>query len=136
MNTYQKSYAAFMESVCTQFNCRKALPALKEGFKAFCEATVRLREHGIQPEFLNKVGTHIFEDLTSAGIVADDDQVAEIISRYAPNPIGNNSYQAANAILLADMRSTNPVIDYTQNGEEPYRSLRSDLELSEQTGQY
>lgn len=136
MNTYQKSYATFMESVCNQFNCREALPALKEGFKAFCEATVRLREHGVQPEFLNKVGTRIFEALTSAGIVADDDQVAEIISRYAPNPIGDNSYKAANIILLADMRSTDPVIDYMQNGEKPYRSLRADLELSEQTGEY
>lgn len=37
MNTYQKSYTAFMESVCDKFNCPDALPALKEGFKAFCE---------------------------------------------------------------------------------------------------
>lgn len=136
MNAYQKTYAAFMESVCNKFNCREVLPALNEGFKAFCEATVRLREPGIPPEFLIRVGTHIFEALTSAGIEADDDQVAEIISRYAPNPIGNNSYQAADAILLADMRSTDPVIDYMQNGEGPYRALRSDLELSEQTGEY
>ena len=136
MNAYQKSYAAFMESVCNQFNCREAFPALNEGFKAFCEATITLREPGIQPEFLIKVATHIFESLTSAGIEADDDQVCEIISRYASNPIGNNSYKAATDILLADMRSTDPVIDYTQNGEGPYRALRSDLELSEQTGQY
>lgn len=39
MNTYQKSYTAFMESVCKQFNCTDALPALKEGFEALCEAT-------------------------------------------------------------------------------------------------
>ena len=39
MNTYQKSYTAFMESVCNKFNCPDALPALKEGFKAFCETT-------------------------------------------------------------------------------------------------
>lgn len=39
MNAYQKSYTAFMESVCKQFNCPDALPALTEGFKAFCEAT-------------------------------------------------------------------------------------------------
>lgn len=39
MNTYQKSYTAFMESVCNKFNCREAFPTLKEGFKAFCEAS-------------------------------------------------------------------------------------------------
>lgn len=38
MNTNQKSYSNFMESVCNQFNCLEALPALKEGFKVFCEA--------------------------------------------------------------------------------------------------
>ena len=27
-----------MESVCNKFNCPEALPALKEGFRAFCEA--------------------------------------------------------------------------------------------------
>lgn len=39
MNIYQKEYTAFMESVCKQFNCCEALPALKEGFKALCEST-------------------------------------------------------------------------------------------------
>ena len=39
MNNYQKSYTAFMESVCNKFNCKEALPALNEGFKAFCEAS-------------------------------------------------------------------------------------------------
>lgn len=38
MNKIQQKYNAFMESVCTQFNCKQALPALKQGFKAFCEA--------------------------------------------------------------------------------------------------
>lgn len=38
MKTNQNSYTVFMESVCSQFNCPEALPALKEGFKAFCEA--------------------------------------------------------------------------------------------------
>jgi hypothetical protein len=38
MNKIQQKYSAFMESVCTQFNCKQALPALKQGFKAFCEA--------------------------------------------------------------------------------------------------
>lgn len=39
MNTNQKKYTAFMESVCDKFNCTEMLPALTEGFKAFCEAT-------------------------------------------------------------------------------------------------
>ena len=38
MNKIQQKYNAFMESVCAQFNCKQALPALKQGFKAFCEA--------------------------------------------------------------------------------------------------
>lgn len=38
MNNKHQSYVAFMESVCNKFNCPEAIPALKEGFKAFCEA--------------------------------------------------------------------------------------------------
>ena len=38
MNTRQKKYTAFMESVCKEFNCPEMLPVLKDGFKAFCEA--------------------------------------------------------------------------------------------------
>lgn len=34
----KKIYTAFMESVCNEFNCMQALPALKEGFRALCEA--------------------------------------------------------------------------------------------------
>lgn len=34
----KKIYTAFMESVCTQFNCMNVLPALNEGFSALCEA--------------------------------------------------------------------------------------------------
>lgn len=34
----KKIYTAFMESVCTQFNCMNAFPALNEGFSALCEA--------------------------------------------------------------------------------------------------
>ena len=40
MNTNQKKYTAFMESVCKEFNCPEALPALNAGFKAFCESTM------------------------------------------------------------------------------------------------
>ena len=39
MNTNQKKYTAFMESVCKEFNCPEMLPALNAGFKAFCEAS-------------------------------------------------------------------------------------------------
>ena len=38
MNTKQKKYTAFMESVCKEFNCPEMFPALNAGFKAFCEA--------------------------------------------------------------------------------------------------
>ena len=41
MATNQESYRAFMESVCNKFNCKEALPALTEGFNAFCEAMER-----------------------------------------------------------------------------------------------
>lgn len=51
MNTYQKSYTAFMESVCKQFNCTDALPALKEGFEALCEAT--------NPDWASKVHEYL-----------------------------------------------------------------------------
>ena len=40
MNTNQKKYTAFMESVCKEFNCPEMLPALNAGFKAFCESTM------------------------------------------------------------------------------------------------
>lgn len=46
MANFQKSYTDFMESACKEFNCQKALPALKEGFKAFCEA---ISQNSIQP---------------------------------------------------------------------------------------
>ena len=38
MNKQQKTYTAFIESVCNKFNCPAMAPALKEGFQAFCEA--------------------------------------------------------------------------------------------------
>lgn len=39
MNYNQKKiYTAFMESVCKKFKCMSALPSLKEGFRALCEA--------------------------------------------------------------------------------------------------
>ena len=38
MNKQQKTYTAFIESVCKKFNRTEMAPALKEGFQAFCEA--------------------------------------------------------------------------------------------------
>ena len=38
MNTNQRKYTAFMEGVCKEFNHPEMIPALKEGFRAFCEA--------------------------------------------------------------------------------------------------
>lgn len=46
MTDFQKSYTIFMENVCSEFNCLKALPALKEGFKTLCEA---ISQNSIQP---------------------------------------------------------------------------------------
>jgi hypothetical protein len=39
MKEYQKTMNAFLEGVCQQFNCMNALPALKKGFNALCEAS-------------------------------------------------------------------------------------------------
>lgn len=46
MSILASAYSAFIESVCNQFDCRGAIPALKEGFTAFCEAS------GMDPEYM------------------------------------------------------------------------------------
>lgn len=38
MNSLQKSYHSFIESVCKQFDCTDAIRSLQEGFAALCEA--------------------------------------------------------------------------------------------------
>ena len=38
MNSLQKSYHAFIESVCNEFGCTDAIHPLQEGFSALCEA--------------------------------------------------------------------------------------------------
>lgn len=38
MSMLASTYSAFIESVCTKFDCRDALSALQEGFRAYCEA--------------------------------------------------------------------------------------------------
>ena len=46
MTSFQKSYTVFMENVCNEFKCLKALPVLTKGFKTFCEA---ISQDSIQP---------------------------------------------------------------------------------------
>lgn len=50
MNKNQQKYAAFMESVCKEFNCPEMLPALNAGFKAFCEASECQPAQGSEPD--------------------------------------------------------------------------------------
>ena len=55
MNKQQKTYTAFIESVCNKFNCPEMAPALKEGFKSFCEADATANEHGQAAEHLGDI---------------------------------------------------------------------------------
>lgn len=41
MNSMQKSYRSFIESVCAEFDCTDAIRPLHEGFAALCEASGR-----------------------------------------------------------------------------------------------
>jgi hypothetical protein len=59
MSMLTSTYSAFIESVCNQFNCREALPALKEGFKAFCEARRKPPEYMVLYRGFN--GKHAHE---------------------------------------------------------------------------
>lgn len=38
MNSFQKQYQTFIESVCTKFGCPEAIRPLQEGFSAMCES--------------------------------------------------------------------------------------------------
>ena len=50
MNTLQKSYNAFIESVCNEFGCTDAIHPLQEGFSALCESVGdRIGELAIEP---------------------------------------------------------------------------------------
>lgn len=42
MNSLQKSYNAFIESVCAELGCREMAHPLQEGFFALCEADDRM----------------------------------------------------------------------------------------------
>lgn len=55
MNKQQKTYTAFIESVCKTFNHPEMAPALKEGFQAFCEADDNVIEHGQEAEHLGDI---------------------------------------------------------------------------------
>ena len=46
MSMLARTYSAFVESVCTEFGCRDALPVLQEGFRAYCESS------GMDPEYM------------------------------------------------------------------------------------
>ena len=46
MNSLQKSYHVFIESVCGELGCRELARPLQEGFTAFCEAS------GMGPEYM------------------------------------------------------------------------------------
>jgi hypothetical protein len=42
----KKTYEAFMEAVCKKFGCVDAIPALKKGFTAYCEAVSQYEDPG------------------------------------------------------------------------------------------
>ena len=42
MNSLQKSYHAFIESVCTEIGCMELARPLQEGFSAWCEASGKI----------------------------------------------------------------------------------------------
>ena len=55
MNSIQKSYSSFVESVCKQFDCTDAIRPLQEGFAALCEAVSdRVGELTIEPGWPSK----------------------------------------------------------------------------------
>ena len=69
MNKNQQKYTAFMESVCKEFNRAEMLPALKEGFRAFCEAIDNSNSSGINaPTFdLHEFGVDEVQDFSKPG---------------------------------------------------------------------
>lgn len=64
MNTQQNTYAAFIESVCAKFNCPEMVPALKEGFQVFCEAseTISGTLKGAAAEKVNSLASRIISE--------------------------------------------------------------------------
>lgn len=63
MNKQQKTYSAFIESICNKFNCPEMTPALKEGFQAYCEAIAP----SYKPNYSIKknIGDRFVEDITA-----------------------------------------------------------------------
>ena len=69
MNMHQKTYAAFLESVCNKFNCPEMAPALKEGFQALCESMSDTRQTELPfaervntfEEIINTLGTSLVD---------------------------------------------------------------------------
>ena len=59
MNRLRQTYSAFIESVCTKFDCRGALPELQEGFRAYYEARRKRPEYMVLYRGFN--GRHAHE---------------------------------------------------------------------------
>ena len=64
MNKQQKTYSAFIESICNKFNCPEMAPALKEGFQAFCEASDTISDtlKGAATEKVNCLASRIISE--------------------------------------------------------------------------
>lgn len=56
MNPLQKSYRAFIESVCAELGCRELARPLREGFSAICEASGMAMPDEIEQRNLDMVG--------------------------------------------------------------------------------
>jgi hypothetical protein len=76
MNSLQKSYHTFIESVCNKFGCTDAIHPLQEGFSALCEADAGDTRNGsteIPSSFCPTTGAQAKVDakLRQLGIVVD-----------------------------------------------------------------
>lgn len=95
MDSLQKKYAGFMESVCGSFNCKEAFPALMEGFSAYCrynslfEATLQnnCEECGHKIDdphscYCDECGAKLDDDLD----VGDEKAARDYLLQDDPNP--------------------------------------------------
>ena len=84
MNKQQKTYTAFIESICKKFNRPEMAPALEEGFRAFCEADATVNENGITIEHLGDINV-ILDPTDNDG---KGDNVAALKFYYNGNLVG------------------------------------------------
>jgi hypothetical protein len=82
MNTNQKKYTAFMESVCKEFNHPEILPALNAGFKAFCEASSSCLMEGIERQRKKKTGQYFKRNDTTGHTELYDTVLKALESKY------------------------------------------------------